>query len=106
MSSYEISKELQETLWNLPHSSAEKAVAGKLSICLNMPVIIKCNIATELGITNGQEGHIASWQSSIGAKGQAVIDTVFIRLQNPPFDITLTGLPKNVVPLSRTTTLP
>jgi hypothetical protein len=48
----------QNILWNLSHSSADRPVPGKLSICLGLPIMIKCNIATELCITNGQEAAV------------------------------------------------
>jgi hypothetical protein len=95
--------DLQKNVWNLPHSSADKHVAGKLSLCLSMPVIIKNNIATELGITNGQEGTIAGWQSCLGARDQLMMETLFIQLKNPPRKIKIEGLPQNVVPLICTT---
>ena len=69
----------QQKLWNLPHSCADKPVPGRLSICLGLPVMIKCNVATELCITNGQEATVVGWQST---KGQ---------------------LEENVVPLTRST---
>lgn len=98
----EISNDLQQILWNLPHSCADRPAAGKLSLCLNMPVIIKCNVATELCITNGQEGTVAWWTSSTGAKGQKILETLFVHLTNPPTDVSFDGLPINVIPLCRT----
>ena len=98
-----ISDDLQEVIWNLPHSTADKQVPGKLSLCLGLPVIIKCNVATELCITNGQEGIVVGWQSVMGSRKQLLLDTLFVKLINPPTTIILNGLPKDVVPLSRTT---
>ena len=46
-----ISYKLQKELWGLPHSSADKHVPGKLSLCVGMPIMIKHNEATELCIT-------------------------------------------------------
>ncbi|KAM6493945.1 hypothetical protein JOM56_010306, partial [Amanita muscaria] len=94
--------ELQQVLWNLPHSSADKQVPGKLSLCLGLPVIIKCNFATELCITNGQEATVVGWQSALGSRKQLVMDTLFVKLVNPPTSVTLDGLPPNVVPLTCT----
>ena len=97
-----ISDELQHVIWNLRHSSADKQVPGKLSLCLGLPVIIKCNAATELCITNGQEGIVVGWQSTKGSKNQLLLDTLFVKLVNPPTTVTLDGLPENVVPIMRT----
>lgn len=43
-----LAQKLQNILWQLPHSAADKT--GKISLCLGLPVMIKCNIATELCI--------------------------------------------------------
>ncbi len=64
--------------------------------------MIRNNIATELCITKGQEGFVYAWQSRIGSKGQRVLDTLFVKLHDPPSDIQLPGLPLNVVPLMPT----
>jgi hypothetical protein len=98
-----ITTTLQNLLWQLPHSTADKHIAGKLSLCIGMPVMIKCNVATELCMTNGQEGTLAGWQSCLGSKGQQMIETIFIQLLNPPNDIHIDGLPKNITPISCTT---
>ncbi|KAG6834237.1 hypothetical protein H0H93_011007, partial [Arthromyces matolae] len=67
-----------------------------------LPVIIKNNVATELGITNGQEATVFGWKEGVGNFGQRIIETLFVNLVNPPTDVQFEGLPKNVVPLSRT----
>lgn len=54
-----LSRHLKEILWNQPSSSATQLIGGRLDLCMDMPVIIKYNIATNLGITNGQEGIVA-----------------------------------------------
>jgi hypothetical protein len=76
-------------------------ITSKLSLCIGMPVMIRNNEATELCITKGQEGHVASWQSVIGPHGQLVLDTLFVRLDQPAKTITIDGLPENVVPLTK-----
>jgi hypothetical protein len=91
----------QKLLWNLSHSTASKPVPGKLSICLGLPIMIKCNVATELCITNGQEGTIAGWQSTVGQHNQQVLDVLFVKLKAPPKPVQIEGLPENVVPLTR-----
>ncbi|KAJ7883592.1 hypothetical protein B0H13DRAFT_1629001, partial [Mycena leptocephala] len=60
------------------------------------------NAATELCITKGQEAVVVGWDSAIGPSGQRILDTLFVRLTNPPRDIQIPDLPLNVVPLART----
>ena len=98
-----ISEKLQNTLWNLPHSCSDKHIAGKLSLCIGMPMMIKCNVATELCITNGQEATVIGWQSKTGSKGQVMLDTLFVKLSSPPSKIKPKDLPENVVPLTCST---
>jgi len=56
--------------------SATNHFAGKLSLCIGMPVIIRNNDATELYITKGEEGHVVGWQGSRGIHGQRVLNTL------------------------------
>ena len=93
----------QKLLWSLPHSSADKPVPGKLSICLGLPIMIKCNVATELCITNGQEAIVVGWQSTVGQLNQQMLDVLFVKLKSPPKTVQIEGLPENVVPLTRST---
>jgi hypothetical protein len=93
----------QKILWDLPHSSADKPVPGKLSICMGLPIMIKCNIATELCITNGQEVTVVGWQSTIAQHNQQMLDVLFVKLKAPPKSVQIGGLPENVVPLTRST---
>jgi hypothetical protein len=97
--SSEISLALQKIIWNLPHS-ATNHFPGKLSLCIGMPVIIRNNDATELCITKGREGHVG-WQAGKGIHGQLVLNTLFIKLDNPAKIIKIDGLPENVVPITR-----
>jgi hypothetical protein len=76
-------------------------VPGKLSLCIGMPVMIQHNEATELCITKGQESHIVGWQAAIGPQGQQILDSLFVKLDNPTKSIQLEGLPENVVPLTK-----
>jgi hypothetical protein len=87
----------QRILWSLPHSSADKPVPGKLSICFGLPVMIKCNVATELCITNGQEGTVVGWQSAVGQHKQNMLDVLYVKLKSPPKSVKLDGLPQDVV---------
>jgi hypothetical protein len=65
--------------------------------------MIRHNYATEICMTRGQEGYVVGWQSKTGSKGQQTLDTLFIELKNPPAEVHVEGLPKNVVPLYPTT---
>lgn len=91
----------QEMLWNLKHSASDH-IPGKLSLCTDLPVMIKNNEATELCITKGQEGFVVGWQEASGPNGQRILDTLFVKLDNPEKIIQLPGLPENVVPLVKT----
>ncbi len=58
----------------------------------------------ELCITRGQEGYVCGWQSTLGSKNQQVLDTLFVKLKNPPKAIKFDDLPENVVPIPKTST--
>ncbi|KAJ7112338.1 hypothetical protein C8R44DRAFT_528010, partial [Mycena epipterygia] len=96
-----ISQRMQKALWLCHPSSTSKHIAGKLSICIGMPIMIRNNDATELCITKGQEETVVGWDSSTGPFGQLVLDTLFLKLVNPPKDIFVPGLPKNVIPMTK-----
>jgi len=64
--------------------------------------MIRINDATELCITKGQEAIIVGWNGFIGDHRQKVLETLFVKLINPPRNVELPGLPVNVVPMSRT----
>jgi hypothetical protein len=102
-SSVILTDQLQKVIWNQPPCANDKCIPGKLSLCIGMPLIICSNSATELCITRGQEAIVHSWQHSVGSKGQKVLDTLFVELQNPPKQVQFEGLPLNVVPLTRST---
>ena len=99
----EITDEIQMSLWSQTPSSTDKNIAGKLSLCIGLPVMIRYNFATELCMTRGQEGYIHGWQSRMGEKNQLALDTLFIKLKNPPSEVQFEGLPLNVVPIYPTT---
>jgi hypothetical protein len=94
-----ISDNLQRLLWEAPHGTVSDFIPGKLSLCLDLPVMIRANAATELCITKGQEGTVYAWQAGVGSRGQRVLDTLFVKLTNPPQTVKLDGLPENVVPI-------
>jgi PIF1-like helicase len=98
------SPQLQNALWNQPCSCTDKLIPGRIGLCVGLPVMIRSNSATELCITKGQEGHVYGWQSTVGTKGQPMIETLFVELSNPPREVCFAGLPKNVVPVLPTTT--
>ena len=95
---------MREALWSQPPSSTDKHVAGKLSLCIGLPVMIRYNYATEICMTRGQEGFVHGWQSKQGSSGQMVLDTLFVKLKDPPTCVKVPGLPENVVPVYPTTT--
>ena len=98
-----ISDEMQEILWNQLPSTTDKHISGKLSLCIGLPIMIRHNFATELCITKGQEGYVYGWQSTVGSKKQRILDTLFIKLKNPPSSVQFDGLPENVVPITAST---
>jgi hypothetical protein len=95
-----IGPKIQEMLWNMHHSDTDH-IPGKLSLCIGMPVMIRNNDATELCITKGQEGYVVGWQSSDGPYQSKILDTLFVKLDEPAKTVNLDGLPENVVPLTR-----
>ena len=92
---------LQQVLWEQPPASSDKHVARKLTLCIGLPVMLKYNDATECCITKGAEASVAGWQTSKGPEGQIVLDTLFVKLKNPPKAVKIDGLPENVVPITR-----
>ena len=86
-------------LWDAPHGTMSNFIPGKLSLCLDLPIMIWVNAATELCITKGQKGTVYSWLARVGSHGQQVLDTLFVKLSNPLQNIKLDHLPENVVPL-------
>ena len=100
----ELTSEMKDGLWSQPPSSTDKHIAGKLSLCIGLPVMIRYNFAMEMCMTRGQEGFVHGWQSKTGSSGQLVLDTLFIKLKDPPSCVHVPGLPENVVPVYPTTT--
>lgn len=90
-------------LWNQPHSTSNH-IPGTLLLCIGLPVMLRYNDATECCMTKGAEGTVAGWQCSRGPEGQTVLDTLFVKLQNPPKTVNIPGLPENVVPIVRQST--
>jgi len=94
-----ITDKVQRQLWDLPPTLTSH-LPGKLRLCIGLPIMIRYNDATELCITKGQEGTVAGWLSGTGTQGQRVLDTLFVRLANPPSTVQFRGLPENVVPIT------
>lgn len=94
----DVSPNLRQQLWDLP-PSASKHIAGRLALCVGMPVLLKNNNATELCITNGAEARVVAWQAqNITADKQRLL-TLFVELINPPKSVQIADLPENVVPI-------
>jgi len=85
-------------------SENSNMVAGKLPLCFGMPVMNRNNFATKLCITKGQEDYVCGWQSTLGSRNQQVLDTLFVRLNDPPRKVKFDGLSENVVPIPKTST--
>jgi hypothetical protein len=62
-----------------------------------MSIMIRNNDATELCITKRQAGFVVGWQSSRGPHGKGVLDTLFVKLDKPPWLVQIPGLPDNVL---------
>ena len=99
-----ITDEMRTALWSQPPSSTDKHIAEKLSLCIGMAVMIRHNYTTKICMTCGQEGFVHGWQSKRGLSGQLVLNTLFVKLKDPPSHVEVPGLPENVVPLYPTTT--
>ena len=100
---YELNSVVQNQLWDAPPSTSDH-IAGKLTLCKGLPIMIRNNDATELCITKGQEGICVGWDANVGPHGKQVLETLYVELTNPPKPIQFQGLPLNVVPIPRTTT--
>ena len=82
-----------------PYGTVFNFTPGKLSLCLDLSVMIQANSATELCMTKGQEATVYTWQSACSSQDQLILDTLFIKLTNPPQNVKIDGLSENVVPI-------
>lgn len=105
-----LSKTAREALWMCPPTMNDKFVPAILQLCRGMPVMLRCNDATELCITKGQQGTVLDWDESIGSHGLPVLETVYVSISTPPDGvdgkprvIQFPGLPQNVVPIPKST---
>ncbi|KAJ3551661.1 hypothetical protein NM688_g4575 [Phlebia brevispora] len=94
-----LSRIMQLKVWNLPPADTAN-LAGRLRLCMGMPVLLKRNVATELGATNGAEGNIVGWDDEQEPTGEHVLKTLFVRLAKPVRPFQLQGLPPNVIPVT------
>ncbi|KAF5328283.1 hypothetical protein D9611_014755 [Ephemerocybe angulata] len=96
---------VQEALWRSPPYTSEH-IPACLPLCIGMPVMIRNNDATELGITKGQEAVVKGWTSQEipGFPGRFALEVLFVKLVNPKDNIKLPHLEENVVPLTRMST--
>jgi hypothetical protein len=92
----------QVLLWSASPEKTDHS-AGRLSLCLGMPVLVKKNLATEVCVMNGAEGLVTGWQARKLASDQNALDTLFVELLNPLKLVELDGLPSNVVPVTMST---
>jgi len=100
---HEINALIQNQLWDAPPSTSDH-IAGKLTLCKGLPIMIRNNDAMELCITKGQEGVCVGWDAIVGPHGKQALQTLYVKLTNPLKPIQFQGLPLNVVPIPRTTT--
>jgi hypothetical protein len=100
--SNEIDFDTQLEIWKVCHGGTAH-FPGKLSLCLGMPVMLRNNDATEFCITKGQEAFVVGWQAIQGSHGHRTLDTLFVKLDKPPRQIQIPGLPENVVPIVKDT---
>ena len=99
----QLTDEMQRALWDQQPSTTDKHIAGKLTLCLGLPVMIRTNYATEICMIRGQEGYVHGWQTTTGSQGQQMLNTLFVKLKHPPATIQIDGLPENIVPVCPTT---
>ena len=98
----QLTNEMRKALWDQQPSTTDKHIAGKLTLCLGLPVMIRTNFAIEICMTWGQEGYVHGWQTTTSSQGQWMLDTLFVKLKNPPTTVQMDGLPENVVPVCPT----
>ncbi|KAJ7691468.1 hypothetical protein B0H17DRAFT_1159802 [Mycena rosella] len=74
-----------DVLWSALPSTTNEHIPGCLSLC-------------------DQKATVTGWDAAVSPSSQKILDTLFIKLVNPPRDILIPGLPLNVIPLGRTST--
>lgn len=95
---------LQNLFWELPHYCTSNH-PGMLTLAIGLPVMIKRNVATECGVTNGAEAVVVGWKASPSTSSDEhdTLDIVFVKLLSPPKPIKLSGLEENVIPIAPAT---
>ncbi|KZT05008.1 uncharacterized protein LAESUDRAFT_656800 [Laetiporus sulphureus 93-53] len=94
---------IQNILWSLPPALSGHC-AGILSLCPEMPVMLKNKEATELCATNSTKEYVYGWDSHNNEFGHEILDTLFVRLKSPPLPMQIEGLPPNVIAIPRSKT--
>lgn len=103
-----LTREVQDALWrSQPHTSEH--IAGKLPLCVGMPVMIRNNDATELNVTKGQEAVVRGWVSRAvpSAPDKQALEVLFVELLGPVVKknpVNIPNLPQNTVPLTKIST--
>ena len=92
-----LSEEERKMILDLPPNYTGK-IPGKLELCKGMPVIMRKNDATVLGLTNGAEGVTVGWDSTNMA-GRDYLDVLYVKLSNPVRPVNIGNLPTTVVPI-------
>ena len=97
---------VRSNVWCLTRSTLTEPSSSPLDqeLGIGMPVMLRYNEATECCITKGAVGTAAGWQASMGSHGKPMLDTLFVKLTNPPKIVQFNGLPPNVVPITRCST--
>ncbi|KAF5309724.1 hypothetical protein D9611_014437 [Ephemerocybe angulata] len=96
---------VQEALWRSPPHTSNH-IAACLPLCIGMPVMIRNNDATELGITKGQEAVVKGWTSREipGYPGRFALEVLFVQLVRAKTTVKLPYLDTNIVPLTKIST--
>ncbi|KZP05531.1 hypothetical protein FIBSPDRAFT_700891, partial [Athelia psychrophila] len=93
-----IPPEQQEIIWSLePKYTNHKA--GRLDLCVGMPIMLRYNEVTECCMTNSANTVVVGWSADGDLANRPTLNTLFVELVNPTRNVQLEGLPLNVVPL-------
>ena len=65
-------------------------------------VLIVCVPEMQIFHQKGQEAYVVGWDAFKGPQEQDVLETLYLKLKDPPKKIQVPHLPDNVVPMTRT----